>query len=891
MSRFQYLPLSDDKEFETFICDLYRAKEGAEDYDLYRVSGAAQHGTDVYSLSRKTAIQCKCHDYNKKGPDAWKREAAKELKDEFKEFLKHPHLADYDRYIFCTTLPKSSHVEKAKEEIQRELIDSGSTLTILYQPWETLSDDLEQHPDLVAQYGFRRIQDILLNTVPLITDLEGFIGREIELKETARLLDTGMPTALVRGMGGMGKTTLAKAYIWQNLSKYQKVIWLTLDQPYPQALQQDIWLLDKLGIKVEQGKQEFLMERFREKLQSMEGQNLLVLDNASPTTLSKAYREVLPQQGWHILLTSREQIGDITAYPIDHLPEEEALLLFRQYYHREDSDAAIKALLEYIDYHTLTTELLAKTLQKSTLRNTAALLAKLKDQSLTSPQINKTINQRYHKEEEAKLMTILTEAFTLQDLSEDEIALLQWFACFPPQVLPLDDIAQVLQLNEEEKEIVNDGIKILVGKGWIEEVKHLHYRFHRLFAELIPLMKPIQWQTLGPLVIGMAERAYYDEFQANPVDFFHWLPWSGYLIACTKDFTEPALIDLLDCHGRLLRAAGNYQGAKIAFRNALALAKSLLAPEDPILNLLQSNLAIIHQALGEYTEAKALLAQALAGYIAHDGEEHPNVQVVRSNLALVHKALGEYAEAKALLEQALAGDIAHYGEEHPVVQIRRSNLAMVYRDLGRDKEAKPLLEQALAGDIAHYGEEHPSVQIARSNLAIIHQALGEYTEAKALLAQALAGYIAHDGEEHPNVQTVRSNLATVHQDLEEYTEAKALLEQALAAVIVHYGEEHPSVQITRSNLAMVHEELGEYAQAKALLEQVLEAKLIHFEEGHPTIAITLNNLAYVHMDLGEMEAAKEALLKAYAIFLASLGPEHPHTQSVIYSLGKRGWLP
>ena len=766
MSRFQYLPLSDDKEFETFICDLYRAKEVAEDYDHYRVSGAAQHGTDVYSLTQKTAIQCKCHDYNKKSAETWQKEAAKELRAEYEKFKGHPRYATFGRYIFCTTLPKAPRVEQVKDEIQEELIASGSTLTILYQPWEVLSDDLERHPDLVAQYGFRRIQDILLNTVSLITDLEGFIGREKELKETARLLDTGMPIALVRGMGGMGKTTLAKAYIWQNLSKYQKVIWLTLDQPYPQALQQDIWLLDKLGIKVEQGMQEgFLMMRFREKLQSMEGQHLLVLDNASPATLSKAYREVLPQQGWHILLTSREQIGDITAYPIGHLPEREAILLFRQYYDREDSDADIKALLEYIDYHTLTTELLAKTLQKSTLSNTAALLAKLKDQSLTSPQINKTINQRYHKEEEAKLMIILTEAFTLQDLSKDEITLLQWFSCFPPQVLSLDEIAQVLQLNEEVKDVVNDDILKLVGKGWIEEVKHLHYRFHRLFAELIPIMEPIQWQTLEPLVKGMSQVLRYDQFQDNPVDFFPWLPWSEHLIACTKEVKETAMIDLLDDHGVLLKAAGNYQGAKSALLNALHLAESLLTPDDPILNRLQSNLATIHQDLGEY------------------------------------------AEAKDLLEQALAGDIAHHGEEHPVVQIRRSNLA------------------------------------------------------------------------------------TIHQDLGKYTEAKALLEQVLAIYLTSYPENHPYIQIARSNLAMVQRALGEYTEAKALLEQLLNAELSHYEEGHPTIATTLNNLAFVHEGLGEMEEAKAAWLKAYAIRLASLGPEHPHTQSVIAALEKRGWLP
>ena len=849
MSRFQYLPLSDDQEFETFIRDLYRAKEGADDYSLYRVSGAAQHGTDVYSLRQKTAIQCKCHVYNKKGPDAWQKTAAKELRAEFEEFKGHPRYATFERFIFCTTLPKGTLVEQEKDKIQEELIASGSTLTVYYRPWEEIEEVLERHPELIEQYGFRRIKDILLSPLALITDLKGFVGREEELKAIEERLQEDIPTSLVRGMGGMGKTTLAKAYVWQALSKYHKVIWLTLDQPYPQALLQDTWLHHKLGIPVKAGMQEdFIMHRFREKLESMEGRNLLVLDNASNATMNDSHKEALPQRNWHILLTSREEIEGFSSYPIEHLLPAEAIQLFRQHYSGADSDKDIKALLVHIGYHTLTTELLAKTLQKSTLSNTAALLAKLKDQSLNSPQVNKKIRQHYSKEE-STLMTILSQAFTLQDLNADEVQMLQWFSCFPPQTLSLDEIAQVMQWDDDAKDEGHDTIQSLVEKGWIEQVERFQFRFHRLLTELIPLLAPPDWNTLEPLVIGIANCVYYDQHNDNPVDYFHWLPWSGHLIACTKDLEEASLIDLLDNHGILLLVAGNYQGAKSALLNALTLAEELLAPEGPDLNRLQSNLALVHQDLGEYEEAKALLTQALAGDIAHYGEEHPEVQTTRSNLATVHKDLGEYAEAKALFEQVLEAKLSHYGEEHPSVQITRSNLATVHRALGEYTEAKGLLEQALAGGMAHFGEAHPEVQIRRSNLAAVYHALGEYTKANAMLRQALAGDIAH------------------------------------------FGEAHPTVQISRSNLAIVYQALGEYTEAKALLEQVLEAELSHYGEKHPTVAITLNNLALVHEALGEMEEAKAAWRKAFAILLASLGPEHPHTQIVMAALEQRGWLP
>lgn len=61
-----------------------------------------------------------------------------------------------------------------------------------------------------------------------ISEVARFVGREDQLKRMEKIVNasTGRCTAVVHGLGGIGKTQLAIAYIQRNRSHYSAIIWL-----------------------------------------------------------------------------------------------------------------------------------------------------------------------------------------------------------------------------------------------------------------------------------------------------------------------------------------------------------------------------------------------------------------------------------------------------------------------------------------------------------------------------------------------------------------------------------------------------------------------------------------------------------------------------------------
>lgn len=61
-----------------------------------------------------------------------------------------------------------------------------------------------------------------------ISEVSHFVARDNQLKKLQEILDTtgGRRTAVVHGLGGIGKTQLAIAYIKRNRPRYSATIWL-----------------------------------------------------------------------------------------------------------------------------------------------------------------------------------------------------------------------------------------------------------------------------------------------------------------------------------------------------------------------------------------------------------------------------------------------------------------------------------------------------------------------------------------------------------------------------------------------------------------------------------------------------------------------------------------
>ncbi len=642
-----------------------------------------------------------------------------------------------------------------------------------------------------------------LNHIPYI-DLENQVfGRGDDLEKLHAALAQNRHVAVVRSVAGMGKTTLARAYVTRFGGEYAHVCWLGSADKLVFSVVGDVLLHRRLGLEFTAEKPGEIFVKIMDALGRLPATPatrpaLLVLDNTAENLLSeqifgRPLADFLPGTGWAKIATARDRLPGFRDFPLEKLDFEAAAKLFRQHFDQPD-DERLRLLFEKIDYHTLTVELIAKTLQNAQgLLPFDTLFEKISRHQWDDPALEERIRVD-HPGSDVSMFKHLLDTFSVAGLDDAAACALRVFILLPFEVggkgheLPF--FGPALGLDEGTLRDVARTLAALADRGWLERDPKNRYRLNRLLREVLPYQLPMQLAEHEVFVMFVYQMFRFD-ISTNFTLLFPKIPYGE------------AVLDI--------------------FGNS----------NDAAVSLLKNNLGIVYLNLGERARARDLLEAALASDLKNFGPAHPSVAVSQSNLATVYGDLGEYALARDLLEAALASDLKNFGPAHPSVALRKSNLATVYGDLGEYAQARDLLEAALASDLKNFGTKHPSVAAHQSNLAIIYRALGEYGRSRDLLEAVLSSNLKNFGPEHPSVAVSQSNLANVYGDLGEHARARNLLETALASDLKNFGPEHPLVAANQNNLAHVCVAEENWIAALALWRQAQANYLKNFGENHP----------------------------------------------------------
>ena len=663
--------------------------------------------------------------------------------------------------------------------------------------------------------------------LPKIPDLAKIIGREQDLKQVRDILQEKQKVVVVNGLGGIGKTTVAQAYLTQYGSDYAHLIWLTQSEG-------DNFMLDlitapgltlNLGIETSGKDAQTLFTEIIAQLKSISADkpNLWVIDNANATL--QQYFDYLPKPPqWHVLATSREKMEHFFVKDLDFLTEDHAVLLFKQHCLRIADEAHIKSLLKTIDYHTLTIEILAKTAQRydtplSTLQQ--AIERDLKAEVYIP-----------HKGDKIeKVTSYLLSIFNLAPLSAEEQRLLQYFVALPAEFIPYDLLKTLIPAAEEG---IAAPLQDLCDKGWLIHTNEPEaYKIHRIIQQVVQQKLRPTVADLHVLLNNVAGLLHIDQAKDNPVDKFPFIPYGEAALAVFPDASDTEISRLQNELSLVLRSLGNYAEAKALLEKATRSAEANFGENHPTTANSYSNLATVLQDLGDLSGAKKLIEKVVISNEANLGKSHSRTAISYSILGLVLQGLGDYAGARVLLEKATRSDEANFGENHPTTAIRYSNLATVLQDLGDYAGAKALLEKAVHSDEANFGENHPTTAVGYSNLALVLKDLGDYAGAKALLEKATRSDEANFGENHPFTARSYSNLATALKALEDYAGAKVLLEKAMRSDEANFGENHPNTANRYLNLAALYVALEDYKNAFLYIQKTCAVYVQYLGTEHP----------------------------------------------------------
>jgi tetratricopeptide (TPR) repeat protein len=632
--------------------------------------------------------------------------------------------------------------------------------------------------------------------------VRSFTGRGTQLAALRAQLEAGqraalVPAAALYGMGGIGKTQLARAYAHRYRDEYRLGWWIPAETPLTTTT-----ALAELAVRLgaaaglSQSQQltyarEALAERYRW---------LLVFDNATDPA---ALEPFLPAVGnGHVLITSRTSAWHGLAQPtaVDLLPLDAAAELLRERSGDPDQQAA-ETLAEELGRLPLALEQAAAYASRQQLSLTGYLQV---FRARRAELLARGQPLAYQGTVDAAYTLALDQ---LRQTEPAAVQLLQLCALLAPDGIPVGRLLDKPDLLPGPlADAASDPMRRREVLGTLYQAALLTpdvddtARLHRLVQTVALHRLPDQGRN---------------ELVAQAVEL---------LAACFPGQAwEPATWPLC---GRLLPHA--YGLVDHAHQQRLA---------TPALAELLHRMGVYvwTRGLGP-TRARELDEQALAMRQRLYEGDHPDVARSLNNVGVVLTDLGDFAGARELFEQTLAMRKRLHEGDHWEIGLSLHNLAESLRELGEHARARELYEQALAMFQRMHEGDHPDIANTLTNLADDLRALGEHARARELHEQALAMYRRLYRSDHPETAMTLGSLAEDLRAVGEYLRARELHEQALAMFQRVYERDHPRIAATLNNLAEDLRGLGDYAGARKLDEQALAMHRRLNSSDHPDIA-------------------------------------------------------
>ncbi|MEV6907047.1 tetratricopeptide repeat protein [Amycolatopsis sp. NPDC051071] len=315
------------------------------------------------------------------------------------------------------------------------------------------------------------------------------------------------------------------------------------------------------------------------------------------------------------------------------------------------------------------------------------------------------------------------------------------------------------------------------------------------------------------------------------------------------------------------------------FEAALADAERVFGPDaQETLDFLH-NLAGAYRTDGDLDRAIPLFETVLTSREQVLGKSHPATFVCRSNLAAASEASGDLSRAISLNESLVADRTQTLGPHHPHTLISRNNLAGSYQAAGDLEHAIPLLQSVLA-DLEHVlGVDHPTTMTTRHNLAEVYHRSGNPDPAIPLLESTVAGYERALGADHPKSLACRLCLAAACRDAGDLDRAISLYEAALLSCEDALGSSDLQTLTCRNELATTYHINGQLNQAIPLREAVLANGERIFGENTQTMVFR-NNLAAAYQAAGKNEQSIPLFESALTGFERILGSQHQTTELI-----------
>lgn len=313
-----------------------------------------------------------------------------------------------------------------------------------------------------------------------------FIGREGEICEIEEFFASGDKSVFLTGMGGIGKSEIARAFAKKNRDKYKTTVMLSYQGDIVKMMIDDRTMIIK-GVNrggANGGQMETDEDYYTRKMSALESvvndETLLVIDNFD--TQEDTHLEDILNLACDKIITTRvnyEEIGYPTVFINAMNPEAELLPLMERMDHKyikeADRESALK-IIGLLDNHTYAVSLTASQMKVGHIAP-AKMLEMLINEGLsykTRSTFSRNVGEKKTATDYIKML------FDFSTLSERETQLLQYMACTPLVGVDIDLFMELAEIDDFEE------LRQLIALNWIQEdAENNLCRIHMLVRELI----------------------------------------------------------------------------------------------------------------------------------------------------------------------------------------------------------------------------------------------------------------------------------------------------------------------------------------------------------------------------------------------------------------------
>ena len=589
-----------------------------------------------------------------------------------------------------------------------------------------------------------------------------FLGREEELAWIEEELRRGTKPVIVAGLGGIGKTVLAVKFRrrWEG-----HVYFATFRESFQRTLADSVGMA--IPVQERQGlNEEQTAELALHYLSRCEAGDLLIVDNAEVTgkkwrdLTADPFYEKLRRLPMNVLMTTRHR--DTGGRWLGRMALDELREIFRRH-EVNIPEGEMDRLIDAVDGHTMTVDMIARTIRESWGDVTA--------ENILAAMVNSTLHEgdfdeieTDHDPEQRQIYAHLRALFDLSGISEDGK-----YALRCATLLPQNGMDESL-FRHALTEVAAKEIKLLEKKGWVDrkEGKVTIHPVVRLVCRTE--LKPTE-ENCRAFLYGI--RSQYDPKQYDHAKFRQmaemfetasnlledktgfWAGAAGYFwnqvaetqraLACNLQSVEKCeqhqpdsrnLATGYDNVGMTYGALGDHKQALEYQLKALAICERVLSPDHPELAISYNNVGLTYGAMGDHKQAQEYQLKALGIRERVLPPEHPGLAQSYNNVCAAYYALGDHKQALEYNLKALGIRERVLPPEHPDLARSYNNVGYTYGALGDNQKKLEYYLKALGIRERVLPGNHPSLALSFNNIAWTYHALGRIGEAAIHMRRA-----------------------------------------------------------------------------------------------------------------------------------------------------------